>query len=128
MKFWEEVVQATIPPDTNEKLKYNAEQLTGAVLAQEYHIIIQQGLEYSYITNGFALILQVPYDDPSTLYYYLFEPNMDVNPDDSDAFLRPKTAISRVLCLCLMSFSSQIRSQTWRKCGKISATSLGDKF
>ncbi|QSS50346.1 hypothetical protein I7I53_11001 [Histoplasma capsulatum var. duboisii H88] len=119
MEFWEEVVQATIPPDTNEKLKYNAEQLTGAVLAQEYHVMIQQGLEYSYITNGFALILlHVPYDDPSTLYYHLFEPNMDVNPDDPDAFLQPKTAIARVLCLCLMSFSSQIRSQTWRNAAR----------
>ncbi|KAI1961103.1 hypothetical protein LOZ58_003591 [Ophidiomyces ophidiicola] len=39
---------------------------------------------------------------------------MDVNPEDPDDFLKPKTAISRVLCLCLMSFLSPPRDQNWR--------------
>lgn len=34
--------------------------------------MIQEGFEYSYVTNGLALILlRVPYNYPSTLYYYL---------------------------------------------------------
>jgi hypothetical protein len=116
MDFWDEVVQRdTIPTDKDEKLKYNAEQLTGSVLVQEYHVMIQEGLEYSYITNGLALVLlRIPYDDPSTLYYYLCEPNMDVNVEDPEVFQQPKTAIARVLCLCLMSFYSSIRDQAWR--------------
>ncbi|OJD09608.1 hypothetical protein ACJ73_10188 [Blastomyces percursus] len=84
MKLWEEIVQSdTIPKSDeqrkDEKLKYNAEQLTCSVLVQEYHVMIQAGLEYSYITNGFAIVLlRVPYSEPSTLYCYLCEPNMDV--------------------------------------------------
>ncbi|OJD23050.1 hypothetical protein ACJ73_05597 [Blastomyces percursus] len=84
MKLWEEIVQSDTMPKSDglrkdEKLKYNAEQLTCSVLVQEYHVMIQAGLEYSYITNGFAIVLlRVPYSDPSTLYYYLCELSMDV--------------------------------------------------
>ncbi|KAI7973041.1 hypothetical protein EIK77_000827 [Talaromyces pinophilus] len=116
MEFWKEVVNRNeIPVEKNKKLIYNAEQLAGSVLVQEYHVMIQEGLEYSYITNGLALVLlHVPYHDPSTLYYYLCEPNMEVNVDDSVSFQQPATTIGRVLCLCLMSFHSQIRDQAWR--------------
>ncbi|EER24649.1 hypothetical protein CPC735_060190 [Coccidioides posadasii C735 delta SOWgp] len=98
MEFWEEVVQReTVPTDPAQKLKYNAEQLTGADLAQEYHVMIHEGLEYSYIINGFALILlHVRHDDPATLYFYLCEPNMEVNTGDEQALQEPKTAIVRV--------------------------------
>uniref|UniRef100_A0A093URC1 Reticulocyte-binding protein 2 like a n=1 Tax=Talaromyces marneffei PM1 TaxID=1077442 RepID=A0A093URC1_TALMA len=100
MEFWEEV-------------------LAGSVLAQEYHVMIQEGLEYSYITNGLALVLlRVPYHDPSTLYYYPCEPNRDVNVDDSASFREPATTIGRVLCLCLMSFQSQVRDQSWRNAAR----------
>lgn len=82
MDFWETVVKPdTIPTDTAEKLRQNAERLVGSVLAQEYNVMIQEGPENSSITNGLAqVLLYVPYDDPSTLYYYLCEPSMDVVP------------------------------------------------
>ncbi|QGA17632.1 hypothetical protein EYB26_005307 [Talaromyces marneffei] len=120
MEFWKEVVNRNeIPVEKNEKLIYNAEQLASSVLAQEYHVMIQEGLEYSYITNGLALVLlRIPYHDPSTLYYYLCEPNMEVIVDDSASFQQPATAIGRVLCLCLMSFHSQIRDQAWRNAAR----------
>ena len=60
------------------------------------------------MTNGLALVLlRVSYEDPGTLYYHLCEPNLEVNPEDNQSFLQPATAISRVLCLCLMSFRSR---------------------
>ncbi|KAK9311752.1 hypothetical protein V1524DRAFT_301073 [Lipomyces starkeyi] len=72
MDFWKEVVQrTTIPTDRDENLTYNAEQLTGSAVVQQYHVMIHQGLEYSCLTNGLALVLlRVRYNDPSTLYYY----------------------------------------------------------
>ena len=116
MELWKEVVNRDkIPTEKNEKLIYNAEQLSGSVLVQEYHVMIQEGLAYSYVTNGLAIVLlHVPYHDPSTLYYYLCEPNMEVNPDSPESPQQPVTAVARVLCLCLMSFNSQIRDQIWR--------------
>ncbi|ODH49401.1 hypothetical protein GX48_04486 [Paracoccidioides brasiliensis] len=120
MRFWEEVVQRnTIPTGKDEKLRYNAEQLTGSALVQEYHVMIQHGLEYSYITNGLVIILlHVPYDNPSSLYYYLCEPNMDVISEDPEVFHPSKTAVSRILCLCLMSFLSNIRDHKWRNAAR----------
>ncbi|PWY70875.1 hypothetical protein BO94DRAFT_560537 [Aspergillus sclerotioniger CBS 115572] len=94
MKFWEEVVR----PDS------------------AYDVMIYDGLEYSYLTNGFVLVfLWVPYDAPGTLYYHLCEPNIEVDQEDNPEFLlQPLTAIARVLCLCLMAFHSEHRNQGWR--------------
>ncbi|KAJ5252275.1 hypothetical protein N7489_002685 [Penicillium chrysogenum] len=116
MNFWEEVVRPnSIPTEESAKLAYNASWLTGSAITQEYHVMIQEGLEYSYLTNGLALVLlRVPYDDPGTLYYHLCEPNMEIDLDDDQSFDQPLTAIARVLCLCLMSFAAPIRDQTWR--------------
>ncbi|KAG5204527.1 Lipopolysaccharide kinase [Trichophyton interdigitale] len=111
MNLWEEVVQLdTIPTEENAKLLYNAEQMTASTLVQEFHVMINEGLEFSYITNGLAYVLLRVYDnDPTTLYYYFCNPNKEV---DSDALSR--TAIARVLCLCLMSCRSPVRNQDWR--------------
>ncbi|OJD12968.1 hypothetical protein AJ78_06516 [Emergomyces pasteurianus Ep9510] len=124
MQLWEEIVKSDTLPNSvelnkDEKLRYNAEQLTCSVLVQEYHVMIQAGLEYSYITNGFAIVLlRVPYSDPSTLYYYLCEPNMDVISENPEVFYQSKTAIARILCLCLMSFLSDTRDQKWRNAAR----------
>lgn len=116
MEFWKTVVKPdTTPTDEEGKLRYNAERLVGSAIVQEYHVMIQEGLEYSYMTNGLALVLLcVPYANPSTLLYYLCEPNLDVNMEDDQSFQQPKTTIARVLCLCLMSFRSHPRDQEWR--------------
>ncbi|CAI7611164.1 unnamed protein product [Penicillium viridicatum] len=69
LDFWDEVVQRKqIPTDEAEKLKYNAEQIVGSVLTQEYHVMLWEGLEISYVTIGLALVLlRIPQDDPGTL-------------------------------------------------------------
>ncbi|KAE8361555.1 hypothetical protein BDV27DRAFT_160604 [Aspergillus caelatus] len=116
MNFWEEVVRPnSIPTEESAKLAYNAAWLTGSAVTQEYHVMIQEGLEYSYLTNGLALVLlRVPYDEPGTLYYHLCEPNVEIDPNDDWSFEQPLTAIARVLCLCLMSFGAPVRDQAWR--------------
>ncbi|RAQ79515.1 hypothetical protein COH21_012816 [Aspergillus flavus] len=116
MDFWKEVVRPdSVPTEEPAKLEYNAAWLTGSAVTQEYHVMIQEGLEYSYLINGLALVLlHVPCDEPSTLYYHLCEPNMEIDLDNDCSFEQPLTAIARVLCLCLMSFSARLRDQTWR--------------
>ncbi|KAJ6133114.1 hypothetical protein N7471_008329 [Penicillium samsonianum] len=110
MDLWKCMVRSNkITTDRAEKLKYNAERLVCSAIVQEYHVMIQEGLEYSYVTNGVArVLLRVPYDDPSTLYYFLCDPNNEQGLEE------PKTSIARVLCLCLMAFRSPIRDQEWR--------------
>ena len=116
MDFWNDVVQRKeIPTDEAEKLKYNAAQIVRSVLTQEYHAMLWEGLEISYVTIGLALVLlRIPRDDPGTLLYFLCEPNMEIDRDDDDNYRQPKTAIARVLCLSLMSSLSAIRDHVWR--------------
>ncbi|EER23262.1 hypothetical protein CPC735_046320 [Coccidioides posadasii C735 delta SOWgp] len=113
--FYHEIVESNIiPTGGTEKLRYNATRLAGSAIVQEYHVMIQEGLEYSYLSTGLANVqLHVPFDDPATLYYDLGEPNLDVDADTWGSG-GPKTEIERVLCLCLMSCVSQVRGQAWR--------------
>ncbi|EEQ30518.1 hypothetical protein McanMca71_000776 [Microsporum canis] len=114
MNLWKEVIKRDPPKDEEAKLIYNAEQITASVLVQEFDVMIREGLEYSYITNGLAyILLRIDRDDPTTLYYHLCEPNMEISPEETQ-ILQPKTSIARVLCLCLMSCTSQPRDQNWR--------------
>lgn len=119
MNFWQSGPADTIPTDAAEKLRHNAERLAGSAIIQEYHVMIQEGLEYSYVTIGLArVLLQVPYDDPSTLYYCLCEPKLDANAGDGHSLLGLNTDIGGVLCLCLMSFRSPPRDQAWRNAAR----------
>ncbi|GAB0136262.1 hypothetical protein EsDP_00004569 [Epichloe bromicola] len=115
MDVWNEMVASqTTPTDEIAKVKYNAERLVCSAIVQQFHVMIQEGLEVSYLTNGFCDIhLWVPRDDPGTLHYYLCEPNSEVDPEDR-TLLEPRTAIARRLCLYLLSCGYPIRSQEWR--------------
>ncbi|KAJ5371837.1 hypothetical protein N7517_003843 [Penicillium concentricum] len=128
MKFWEEVVRRkAIPTDISQKLKYNAEQLVGSALVQEYHVMIREGLEYSYLTTGVALVLlHIPHNDPRTLMYSLCEPNIEVHNDPN--YQKPKTAIARILCLALMASLSSVRDQNWRKSAKAQLKTWATSF
>lgn len=81
MDLWKKIVRSNkIPTDQDAKLRYNAERLVCSAIIQEYHVMIQEGLEYSYLTNGIArVLLRVPQDEPTTLYYFFCDPLSEVN-------------------------------------------------
>ncbi|OAX81023.1 hypothetical protein ACJ72_04641 [Emergomyces africanus] len=117
MNMYKEVVQRIlIPNDLDEKLKYDAEQVTCASLVQTYDYMIKQGLEYSCLTNGrIKVMLRVPENNETTLQYCLLEPGRDAEPgDDRDGFRFPYTAIGCYLGLTLLALGSTPRNQTWR--------------
>lgn len=116
MDLWKKMVRSNkIPTDQGAKAQYNAERLVCSAIVQEYHVMIQEGLEYSYLTNGIARVfLRVPQDEPSTLYYFLVDPHSEVVTADDPLPCLWKTSVARVLCLCLMAFQSPARPQEWR--------------
>ncbi|KAL4763531.1 uncharacterized protein BDW70DRAFT_148645 [Aspergillus foveolatus] len=77
MDFREKVAESkTIPAEGPERLRHSAARLAGSAVVQEFDVMLEKGLEYSYLTDGLALVLlRVDYDEPGTLYYYLCEPN-----------------------------------------------------
>ncbi|CAG7948734.1 unnamed protein product [Penicillium salamii] len=119
MEFWREVVQPDrVPTEEPEKSRYRAELLVGSTIVQEFHVMIQEGLEYSYLTNGLMDVqLWVPYDDPTTLYYHLGDPST-YGMAGVSGLGAPRTRVERALCLCLMSFGAPLRDQAWRNAAK----------
>ncbi|KAM5451187.1 hypothetical protein MaudCBS49596_003892 [Microsporum audouinii] len=114
--FWEEVVQAhEIPVDKEEKLIYNAQQISGAAITQVFDYMIREGVEYGYLTTGEVFIfLRIKEDDPTTLYYHLAEPIRDAEAQNGKLFSPSSTAIFSVLTLCLLALRSAKRDQEWR--------------
>jgi hypothetical protein len=52
MNLWEEVVQRlTIPVDRDEKLRYNAEWLSGSALTHAYDAMMNSGLAFACLEN-----------------------------------------------------------------------------
>ncbi|RDK38062.1 hypothetical protein M752DRAFT_222738 [Aspergillus phoenicis ATCC 13157] len=120
MDFWKDIVNTRkIPTGQEDKKMYDAAVLTGSAVVQVYHVMIMNGLEYSYVSTGLAFImLRVPYKHPGTLYYRLFEPNSELTSQDDKRLTAPLTSVGRVLCLCLMSCSSEVRDKVWREMAK----------
>ncbi|CAG7993032.1 unnamed protein product [Penicillium nalgiovense] len=116
MDLWKDMVRSNkISTDQEDKLKHNAERLVCSAIVQEYHVMIQEGLEYSYLTNGLTrVLLRVPRDQPSTLYYFFCDPHSETTPEGNITSHLWKSSVARVLCLCLMAFRSPIRGQEWR--------------
>ncbi|KAH8434375.1 uncharacterized protein LDX57_012023 [Aspergillus melleus] len=114
--LWKDMVRSTeIPTDQEARLKRNAERLACSAIVQEYHVMIQEGLEYSYVTNGITrVLLRVPRDKPSTLYYFCCDLNSEVDLDRESISELSKTSIAQVTCLYLMAFRSSLRDQEWR--------------
>ncbi|KAL4997894.1 hypothetical protein BDV10DRAFT_168252 [Aspergillus recurvatus] len=134
MDLWKAMVKSNkIPTSQEAKLKYNAERLACSAIVQEYHVMIQEGLEYSYVTNGIArVLLRVPQDNPSTLYYFFCDPNSELDPEVDDTSQLLRTSVARTLCLCLLAFRSPTRSQEWRESArkdlKVWATSFDHTY
>ncbi len=75
--------------------------------------MIENGLEYSYITTGEAFVfLRIDWDDPTTLLYHVAVPSDEVAADSAggDAFAFHRTAVSQVLGLCLLASRSKQRT------------------
>jgi hypothetical protein len=116
MKFWQEIVEPdTTPAEVPEKSKYNTARLVGAAIVEEFHVMVQEGLEYPYLTNGLMDVqLWLPFDDPGILYYDLGDPSIDRTASVGRLEI-PRSRLGRALCLCLMSFRSSCRHHAWRE-------------
>lgn len=93
---------------------YHSEWLVGAALTQTYECMVENGLEYSYLTTGEAFIfLQIMEAEQRTLYYYA-EPNTEAEAQDEADILLCRIAVSQASMFCLFALDSKPRSQKWR--------------
>ena len=122
-----------IPPDLTEedaehseeafedRLQYNADKVAVAVATQTFHYMIENRLEYSYITTGEAFVfLRIDWDEGknnTTLFYHVTMLADEVAADNAgkDIFNFQRTAIGQVLGLCLLASKSKRRTHAERK-------------
>lgn len=105
----------TIPADPEQKFIFHSEWLVGAALTQLYGYMVDNGLQYSYLTTGETfLFLQIKEAEPHTLYYHLTEPNSEAEVRDGVDLLLCRTAVSQTSMFCLLALASQPRSQMWQ--------------
>lgn len=124
MDIDETLRMATIPTELEARLQDNADRLIAAIATQTFHYMIENGLEYSYITTGETFVfLRIKEDDPTTLYYHLAVPGDEINTPELD-FPLSHTAIGQVISFCLMAFRSEQRNQRWIR----NATSKIEKY
>ena len=110
--------------DLYDRFAYHADRLVGVVICQAYTAMIDAGLEYGSISNGEASVfLWINPGDPTTVHYFLSEPNRDVPPrkadgdDDDDEGWKNlyQTALAQLLAFRLRALDSTPQSQKWRR-------------
>ena len=97
--------------DAEGKSAESAKEAIVAVITQTHFYMLQDDIEFDYLSTGeIYLFLHILYTRSEFVYYYLAEPNVDVkgvNPDKTLAY----SAIRQVLCFCLRVLGSTRCSQ-----------------
>ena len=93
------------------KLHCNADKFAVAVATQASYHMIQNRLEYGYITTGEAFVfLYVKDNDPTTPYYYMVVSSEDARDDDSSFLLCSR---SRWLCMATSLWARERYKTPW---------------
>lgn len=70
--------RTTIPNGLEQKFIYNSERLMAAILLQPYGYVMENGLEFSYLTTEKAFVyLWIKKWESHNLYHHLAEPTSD---------------------------------------------------
>lgn len=114
-------LESVIPVSENESDKDRCRRKVAGAISCAVSYMVRAGLEFGYISTGEALIfLRVP-DDPTTVYYHLSVPMLDVGgsgyvagPDRSDHRLH-LTAAGQLVAFTLQAFQSGPRLYSSRE-------------
>lgn len=67
-----------------------------AVATKMFDAMIKDGIAYACLMTGVGQVFHIAEDDPETLYYFLVEPNLDVESLKSDA----RQCLEFTACYC----------------------------
>ena len=108
------------------RLQFQADQLCAALATLNFHYMVENGLEYSFVETGENLIFfRIDMDDPSTLLYHVADyPNWCANElaEGHSFHLNPlfperspeQTAVAQLMTICALAVRSPVRNQKWR--------------
>lgn len=94
-----------------EGFAYHARRLAAAVVTQLFSYMVGKGLQYGYVCTGQAFVFLHISDDPSTVYYSVCIPKLDVMDDDETRLHR--TAVAQVFAFTLQVLRSLPPQESW---------------
>ncbi|RSL57378.1 hypothetical protein CEP54_008319 [Fusarium duplospermum] len=94
-----------------EGFSYFARRLAAAVVTQLFSYMIGKGIRYGYVCTGQAFVFLHISDDPSTVYYSICIPKLDVIDEDETRLHR--TAVAQVFAFILQALRSPPPPESW---------------
>ncbi|PVH91236.1 hypothetical protein DM02DRAFT_664211 [Periconia macrospinosa] len=96
-----------------DSLESSSKWLLAAVVTQCFSYMINRGVQYGYIFTGDAIVfLHIP-NDPTTVYYYVSVPEVDVQEDDEHRLHR--TAVAQVSTFVIRALAAEPPPQEWHQ-------------
>ncbi|KAK7938135.1 uncharacterized protein PG986_015003 [Apiospora aurea] len=92
--------QRDVIHQTGEGFQFAARSLAAAVVTQLFSYMIGKGVQYGYVCTGEVFVFLFIPQDPTTVYYYVAVPNLDVVDDDATRL--HCTAVAQVFALILI--------------------------
>ncbi|KAF6786585.1 hypothetical protein CSOJ01_15399 [Colletotrichum sojae] len=94
-----------------EGFAFASKALAAAVVTQLFSYIIGKGIQYRYVCTGEAFVfLHIP-DDPTTVYYHVCIPNLDVLDNDENRLHR--TAVAQVFAFIIQALRTKPPPPSW---------------
>ncbi|KAK2052519.1 hypothetical protein LY76DRAFT_630015 [Colletotrichum caudatum] len=102
-----------------EGFTFASRSLAAAVVTQLFSCMIGKGIQYGYVCTGEAFVfLHIP-DDPTSVYYSVHIPNLDVLDDDENRL--HCTAVAQVFAFIIQALRAEPPPSSWHD----AATALG---
>ncbi|KAI1846941.1 hypothetical protein JX265_014015 [Neoarthrinium moseri] len=94
-----------------EGFEFASKSLVSAVITQLFSYMIGKGIKYGYVNTGEVFVfLHIP-NDPTTVYYSLCVPNLDVV--DGDDLRLHRTAVAQVFAFVLQALQTEPPPMAW---------------
>ncbi|KAF6811218.1 hypothetical protein CPLU01_15154 [Colletotrichum plurivorum] len=94
-----------------EGFAFACKALAAAVVTQLFSYMIGKGIQYGYVCTGEAFVfLHIP-DDPTTVYYQVCIPNLDVIDNDENRLCR--TAVAQVFAFIVQALRAKPPPPSW---------------
>ncbi|KAK1657518.1 hypothetical protein BDP55DRAFT_567084 [Colletotrichum godetiae] len=94
-----------------EGFTFASRSLAAAVVTQLFSYMIGKGIQYGYVCTGEAFVfLHIP-DDPTTVYYSVHVPNLDVRDEDENRL--HGTAVAQVFAFILRALRAEPPPSSW---------------
>ncbi|KAH0430366.1 serine threonine protein kinase [Colletotrichum camelliae] len=94
-----------------EGFMFASRSLVAAVITQLFSYMIGKGIQYGYVCTGEAFVfLHIP-DDPTSVYYSVRVPNLDVQDDDENRL--HGTAVAQVFAFILQALRAEPPPPSW---------------